>query len=71
MDGFMVCDRIREGILEYFAFLDKGDMVLGNRIIVKDRIRIWILEEGVGSVSDGGYWEETINNDKFKGIYHV
>ena len=50
--------------------MDKGDMLLGNKIIVKDRIRIWISEEGVGSVGHrvgGGYWEATIIDDEFKG----
>ena len=54
MDGFVVGNRIRQGMLEYFTFLDKGNMVLGNKVIVKDGICIGFSEEGVGSVAGGG-----------------
>ena len=43
----MVCDTGGERIAEYLERLDKGDIMFNNEVVVKNRVRVKFLEEGI------------------------
>jgi len=49
VDRHMIGDTSGERIAEYFAFLNEGDMMFGDEIVVKDRVGVRFSEKGVGS----------------------
>ena len=67
----MICDTGGERIAEYFALLDKGDMMFSDEVVVKDRVGVRFSEKGVGSEGGRRDRETAISDNKFERIGHI
>jgi len=61
VDRHMICDTGGEGIAEYFALLDEGDMMFSDEVLVN----VWFSEKGVGSEGGKRDRKTPIRDNKF------
>ena len=71
VDRHMIGGTGGERIAEYFAFLNEGDMMFGDEIVVKDRVGVRFSEKGVGSKRGRRDRKATISDNKFERVDHV
>jgi len=71
VDRHMIGDTGGERITEYFAFLNEGDMMFGDEIVVKDRLGVRFSEKGVGSKRGRRDRKATTSDNKFERVDHV
>ena len=71
VDRHMIGDTGGERIAEYFAFLNEGDMMFGDEIVVKNRVGVRFSEKGVGAKRGRRDRKATVSDDKFDKVDHV
>ena len=71
VDRHMIGDTGGERIAEYFAFLDEGDMIFCDEIVVKDRVGVRFSKKGVRSKGGRRDRKAAISDNKFERVDHI
>jgi len=71
MDRHMICDTGGERIAEYFALMNKGDLMFSYEIVVKDRVGVRFSGKGVGSKGGRRDRKAAISDNVFERIDHI